>query len=186
MENKIIILPEDLVDKIAAGEVVERPASVVKELVENSIDSGAKNISVEIKKGGIKFIRVTDDGSGMDEKNSELAFHRHATSKIKSVDDLYKINTLGFRGEALPSIASVSLLDMLTRTEESLTGTRIKVEGGLLKDKREAGAPIGSSIIVREIFYNVPARRKFLKSVLTETRHIIDLLTRFAIAYPEI
>jgi DNA mismatch repair protein MutL len=186
MNNNIIILPEGLVDKIAAGEVVERPASVVKELVENSIDSGAKNISVEIKKGGIKFIRVTDDGSGMDEKNSELAFARHGTSKIKSVDDLYRISTLGFRGEALPSIASVSLLDMLTRTQESLSGTRIKIEGGVIKDKKEAGAPIGTSIIVREIFHNVPARRKFLKSVLTETRHIIDLLTRFAIAYPEI
>jgi len=186
MHNEIIILPEDLVDKIAAGEVVERPASVVKELVENSIDSGARNISVEIKNGGIKFIRVTDDGSGMDEKNSELAFMRHATSKIKSVDDLYRIKTLGFRGEALPSIASVSLLDMLTRTQECLSGTRIKIEGGVVKDKREAGAPIGTSIIVREIFYNVPARRKFLKSILTETRHIIDLLTRFAIAYPEI
>ncbi|MCK4426881.1 MAG: DNA mismatch repair endonuclease MutL [candidate division Zixibacteria bacterium] len=186
MENNIIILPEDLVDKIAAGEVVERPASVVKELVENSIDSGAKNISVEIKKGGVKFIRVTDDGSGMDEKNSDLAFQRHGTSKIKSVDDLYRIQTLGFRGEALPSIASVSLLDMLTRTKESLSGTRIKIEGGAIKDKREAGAPIGTSLVVREIFYNVPARRKFLKSVLTETRHIIDLLTRFAIAYPEI
>ncbi|MCK4385233.1 MAG: DNA mismatch repair endonuclease MutL [candidate division Zixibacteria bacterium] len=186
MQNNIIILPEDLVDKIAAGEVVERPASVVKELVENSIDSGAKNISVEIKKGGVKFIRVTDDGSGMDEKNSDLAFQRHGTSKIKSVDDLYRIKTLGFRGEALPSIASISLLDMLTRTKESLSGIRIKIEGGVIKDKREAGAPIGTSIIIREIFYNVPARRKFLKSVLTETRHIIDLLTRFAIAYPEI
>jgi DNA mismatch repair protein MutL len=186
MLNDIIILPEDLVDKIAAGEVVERPASVVKELVENSIDSGAKNISVEIKNGGIKFIRVTDDGLGMDEKNSELSFLRHATSKIKSVDDLYRIKTLGFRGEALPSIASVSLLDMLTRTQESLSGTRIKIEGGAIKDKKEAGAPIGTSIIVREIFYNIPARRKFLKSILTETRHIIDLLTRFAIAYPEI
>ena len=173
-------------DKIAAGEVVERPASVVKELVENSIDSGAKNISVEIKKGGIKFMRVTDDGWGMDEKNSELAFRRHGTSKISSVDDLYRINTLGFRGEALPSIASVSFLDMLTRTKESLSGTRIKIEGGAVKDKKEAGAPVGTSIIVREIFYSVPARRKFLKSVLTETRHIIDLLTRFAIAYPEI
>jgi DNA mismatch repair protein MutL len=186
MLKDIIILPEDLVDKIAAGEVVERPASVVKELVENSIDSGAKNISVEIKNGGIKFIRVTDDGSGMDEKNSELAFMRHATSKIKSVDDLYRIKTLGFRGEALPSIASVSLLDLLTRTQECLSGTRIKIEGGVVKDKREAGAPTGTSIIVREIFYNVPARRKFLKSILTETRHIIDLMTRFAIAYPEI
>jgi len=186
MNSKIEILPEDLVDKIAAGEVVERPASVVKELVENSIDSGARNISVEIKNGGIKFIRATDDGSGMDEKNSELSFLRHATSKIKSVDDLYRIKTLGFRGEALPSIASVSLLDMLTRTQESLSGTRIKIEGGVIKDKREAGAPTGTSIIVREVFYNIPARRKFLKSILTETRHTIDLLTKFAIAYPEI
>jgi DNA mismatch repair protein MutL len=186
MRNIIIILPEDLVDKIAAGEVVERPASVVKELVENSIDSGAKNISAEIKKGGIKFIQVTDDGCGMDDKNSELAFQRHGTSKIRSVDDLYRINTLGFRGEALPSIASVSFLDMLTRTKDSLSGTRIKIEGGAIKDRKEAGAPTGTSIIVREIFYNIPARRKFLKSVLTETRHIIDLLTRFAIAYPEI
>ena len=156
MQNKIIILPEDLVDKIAAGEVVGRPASVVKELVENSIDAGAKIISVEIKAGGMKFIRVTDDGEGMDEKNSELAFQRHGTSKIKSADDLYKIETLGFRGEALPSITSVSLLDMVTRTKGNLSGTRIKIEGGVIKDKREAGAPIGTSIVVRELFYNVP------------------------------
>jgi DNA mismatch repair protein MutL len=186
MENNIIILPEDLVDKIAAGEVVERPASVVKELVENSIDAGAKNISVEIKKGGIKFIRVTDDGVGMDEKNSALAFQRHATSKIKEVDDLFQISTLGFRGEALPSIASVCFLDILTRTEENLTGTRLKIEGGIIKERKQMGASFGTSVVVREIFYNVPARRKFLKTVMTETRHIIDLLTRFAIAYPEI
>jgi DNA mismatch repair protein MutL len=186
MLNEIIILPEDLVDKIAAGEVVERPASVVKELVENSIDAGAKNISVEIKKGGIKFIRVTDDGVGMDEKNSVLAFQRHATSKIKTVDDLFQIATLGFRGEALPSIASVSFLDMLTRTGEELNGTRLKIEGGIIKESKPMGAPLGTSVLVRELFYNVPARRKFLKTILTETRHIIDLLTRFAIAYPEI
>jgi len=186
MNSKIEILPEDLVDKIAAGEVVERPASVVKELVENSIDAGAKNIDVEIKKGGIKFIRVTDDGMGMDEKNSALAFQRHATSKIKVVDDLFQIATLGFRGEALPSIASVCFLDMLTRTSESLSGTRLKIEGGIIKEKKQMGASFGTSVVIREIFYNVPARRKFLKTVLTETRHIIDLLTRFAIAYPEI
>ncbi len=186
MENNIIILPEDLVDKIAAGEVVERPASVVKELVENSIDAGAKNINVEIKKGGIKFIRVTDDGVGMDEKNSALAFQRHATSKIKDVDDLFQIATLGFRGEALPSIASVCFLDMLTRTSESLSGTRLKIEGGVIKEKKQMGASVGTSVVIREVFYNVPARRKFLKTVLTETRHISDLLTRFAIAYPEI
>jgi len=186
MLNDIIILPEDLIDKIAAGEVVERPASVVKELVENSIDAGAKNIIVEIKTGGIKFIRVTDDGVGMDENNSVLAFQRHATSKIKTIDDLFQIVTLGFRGEALPSIASVSFLDMLTRTKDDLSGMRIKIEGGIIKEKKPMGAPLGTSIVVRELFYNVPARRKFLKTILTETRHIIDLLTRFAIAYPEI
>ncbi|MGB2803368.1 MAG: DNA mismatch repair endonuclease MutL [Candidatus Zixiibacteriota bacterium] len=186
MGNNITILPEDLVDKIAAGEVVERPASVVKELVENSIDAGAKNISVEIKRGGIKSIRVTDDGAGMDEKNSALAFERHATSKIKGVDDLFEISTLGFRGEALPSIASVCLLDMLSRTAEDLSGNRLKIEGGTVREKKQTGAPVGTSVIVRELFYNVPARRKFLKTVLTETRRVIDLLTRFAIAYPEV
>jgi DNA mismatch repair protein MutL len=186
MRPDITILPEDLVDKIAAGEVVERPASVVKELVENSIDADAKNISVEIKKGGIKFIRVTDDGLGMDDKNAELAFRRHATSKIRGVDDLFEISTLGFRGEALPSIASVSLLDMLSRTADDLSGTRIKIEGGTVKEKQQTGAPVGTSVMVRELFHNVPARRKFLKTVLTETRRVVDLLTKFAIAYPEI
>ena len=186
MRADITILAEDLVDKIAAGEVVERPASVVKELVENSIDAEAKNISVEIKKGGIKSIRVTDDGVGMDEKNSALAFRRHATSKIKGVDDLFEISTLGFRGEALPSVASVSLLDMFSRTAEDLSGTRIRIEGGTEKERKQTGAPVGTSVMVRELFYNVPARRKFLKTVLTETRRVVDLLTRFAIAYPEI
>jgi len=186
MSKKIEILPEELVKKIAAGEVVERPASVVKELVENSIDAEAKNIRVEIKKGGMKFIRVTDDGVGMGEEDAVLAFQRHATSKIRKVDDLFRIATLGFRGEALPSIASVSLLDMLTRTRDDPGGTRLKLEGGIIKEKKPVGAPPGTSVVVREIFYNVPARRKFLKTILTETRHIIDLLTRFAIAYPEI
>lgn len=186
MRNEIKILSEDLADKIAAGEVVERPASVVKELVENSIDAGAKNIDVEIKKGGIKFIRVTDDGTGMNEQDAALAFQRHATSKIKTADDLFRIGTLGFRGEALPSIASVCFLDMLTRTEESVSGTRLKIEGGQIKEQKQTGSPVGTSVIMRELFYNVPARRKFLKTVLTETRHIIDLVTKFSIAYPEI
>ncbi len=186
MENVITVLSEDLVDKIAAGEVVERPASVVKELVENSIDAGAKNIIVEIKNGGVKLIRVADDGIGMDEENSVRAFQRHATSKIKVLDDLFQISTLGFRGEALPSIASVSFLDMLTRTRGDLSGTHIRIEGGIILDKKPMGVPIGTSVAVRELFYNVPARRKFLKTILTETRHIIDLITKFAIAYPEI
>jgi DNA mismatch repair protein MutL len=186
MSNEIKILSEDLVDKIAAGEVVERPASVVKELVENSIDAGARNVDVEIKHGGIKYIRVTDDGVGMDEKNALLAFQRHATSKIKTTDDLFRIATLGFRGEALPSIASVCFLDMLTRTAENLSGTRIKIEGGAVKETKQMGSPVGTSVIVRELFHNVPARRKFLKTVLTETRHVIELVTKFAICCPRV
>jgi DNA mismatch repair protein MutL len=185
-QNDIVILPDELVDKIAAGEMVERPASVVKELVENSIDAGAKTIGVEIKNGGIKFIRVTDDGVGMSEENAALAFHRHATSKIRSLEDLGRISSLGFRGEALPSIASVSYLDMLTRSSGSLNGTELKMEGGIIHDRKPAGVPVGTSVVVKELFYNVPARRKFLKTMLTETRHIIDLLTKFSLAYPEI
>jgi DNA mismatch repair protein MutL len=186
MQNDIVILPNELVDKIAAGEVVERPASVIKELVENSIDAGAKNISVEIKNGGVKFIRVTDDGAGMNERNAELAFQRHATSKMRSLDDLFRISSLGFRGEALPSIAAVSYLEMLTRTKGNLSGTNIRMEGGIIQEKKPTGAPLGTSLVIKELFYNVPARRKFLKTTLTETRNIIDLLTKFNMAYPEI
>jgi DNA mismatch repair protein MutL len=186
MKNNIVVLSEDLVDKIAAGEVVERPASVVKELVENSIDAGAKSITVEIKNGGVQLIRVTDDGEGMDEGNSVLAFQRHATSKIKALDDLFRISTLGFRGEALPSIASVSLLEMLTRTRDDLNGTHVRIEGGVFQEKKPVGTSFGTSVMIKELFYNVPARRKFLKTILTETRHIIDLLTKFSIVYPEI
>lgn len=186
MKNNIKILSDDLVNKIAAGEVVERPASVVKELVENSIDADAQNILVEIKTGGVKSIRILDDGMGMSEDDAELALSRHATSKIKSVNDLYKIETLGFRGEALPSIASVSFLELITKTKGSLAGVQIKVEGGEIKEKKETGAPEGTSITVRELFYNTPARRKFLKSKITETKHVIDLVTNYALAYPEI
>ncbi len=186
MKNNIVILPDDLVNKIAAGEVVERPASVVKELVENSIDAGAQNILVEIKSGGVKSIRILDDGVGMSPEDAELALFRHATSKIRSVDDLYQIETLGFRGEALPSIASVSFLELITKTKSNLAGTQIKVEGGQIKEKKEIGAPEGTSIAVRELFYNTPARRKFLKSKITETKHVIDLVTNYALAYPEI
>ena len=186
MQNKIAVLRDDLVNKIAAGEVVERPASVVKELVENSIDADARNILVEIRSGGVKSIRVLDDGIGMSAQDAELALSRHATSKIKSVDDLYRIETLGFRGEALPSIASVSFLELVTRTKRDLAGTHIKVEGGEIKEKKEIGAPEGTSITIRELFYNTPARRKFLKSKITETKHVIDLVTAYALAYPEL
>jgi len=186
MKNNIVILPDELVDKIAAGEVVERPASVVKELIENSIDAFASSISVEIKSGGIKFIKVTDDGEGMGSEDAALALQRHATSKIKSIDDLYNIHSLGFRGEALPSIASVCLMELTTKTKESLSGTFLKVEGGIIKEKKEKGTTQGTIAIVSELFYNTPARRKFLKTVLTETKHIIQLLTNYALAYPEI
>jgi len=186
MQNKIVILPEDLVDKIAAGEVVERPASVMKELVENSIDAFASYISVEIKSGGIKFIKVVDDGEGMNKEDAALALQRHATSKIKSIDDLYNIQSLGFRGEALPSFASVSLMELTTKTKESLSGTFLKVEGGIIKEKKEIGTIQGTIVTVSELFYNTPARRKFLKTVLTETKHIIELVTNYALAYPEI
>lgn len=186
MKKNVNILPDDLVNKIAAGEVVERPASVVKELVENSIDADAKNILVEIKSGGVKYIRVLDDGAGMLGDDAKLALSRHATSKIESVDDLYKIKTLGFRGEALPSIASVSFLDLVTKAKGSLAGTLLKVEAGEIKEKKEIGAPQGTSIAIRELFYNTPARRKFLKSKITETKHIINLVTAYALAYPEI
>lgn len=186
MKTNVKVLPDDLVNKIAAGEVVERPASVVKELVENSIDAGAENILVEIKTGGVKSIRVLDDGVGMSSDDAKLALSRHATSKIKSVNDLYKIKTLGFRGEALPSIASVSFLELVTKAKGSLAGTLLKVEAGEIKEKKEIGAPQGTSIAIRELFYNTPARRKFLKSKITETKHIIDLVTAYALAYPEI
>jgi DNA mismatch repair protein MutL len=186
MQNNILILPDDLVNKIAAGEVVERPASVVKELVENSIDADAKNILIEIRWGGVRSIKVLDDGCGMAAGDAELALSRHATSKIKSLDDLYQIETLGFRGEALPSIASVSFLELVTKAKGSLAGIQIKVEGGQIKEKKEIGAPEGTSITIRELFYNTPARRKFLKSKITETKHIIDLVTAYALAYPEI
>jgi DNA mismatch repair protein MutL len=186
MKTNIIILPDDLVDKIAAGEVVERPASVVKELVENSIDAFASSVSIEIKSGGIKFIKVTDDGEGIGSEDAALALQRHATSKIKSIDDLYNIHSLGFRGEALPSVASVCLMELTTKTKQSLSGTFLKVEGGIIKEKKEKGTTHGTIVTVSELFYNTPARRKFLKTVLTETKHIIELLTNYALAYPEI
>jgi len=186
MKNKITILPQDFVNKIAAGEVVERPASVVKELVENSIDANAKSIKIRIKSGGVKSIEVIDDGEGMSSFDAELCFKRHATSKIKDKDDLYNIETLGFRGEALPSIASVCFLELTTKQKDELSGIYLNLEAGNVKDKKETGAPVGTSIAVKELFYNTPARRKFLKSKLTETKHIIDFVQNYALAYPEI
>src|SRR5579864_1043132 len=183
--SRIRILPEAIANKIAAGEVVERPASVVKELVENSLDAGAKSVRVEVESGGKRLIRVTDDGSGMPHDDALLAFERHATSKLRTADDLLSIATLGFRGEALPSIASISRLLMETRTPEDEQGARIEFAGGKLISVKPAGVPTGTSISVVDIFYCVPARRKFLKSETTELGHIASLVTHYALAHPE-
>jgi DNA mismatch repair protein MutL len=182
MMNKIRILSDQLVNQIAAGEVVERPASVVKELVENSIDAGATRIQIDIEIGGRRLIRVTDDGEGMTRDDAMLAFERHATSKIGSIDDLGSIATLGFRGEALASIASVSRVELVTKREEATAATKVYFEGGRLLDVKEAAHPKGTTIAVKDLFFNVPARRKFLRSEATENYHIINLVTHYALA----
>src|SRR2546423_10664271 len=183
--SRIRILPEAVANKIAAGEVVERPASVVKELLENAIDAGAKMIRVEVEVGGKRMIRVIDDGHGMTHDDALLAFERHATSKLRSADDLLSIATLGFRGEALPTIAAVSRLLLETRDEAEAEGTRIEFAGGELVNVRSAGLPVGTTISVADIFYCVPARRKFLKADTTELGNIACLVTHYAQAYPE-
>jgi DNA mismatch repair protein MutL len=182
--NRIRILPEAVANKIAAGEVVERPASVVKELLENAIDAGAKTIRVEVEVGGKRMIRVIDDGHGMAHDDALLAFERHATSKLRNADDLLSIATLGFRGEALPTIAAVSRLLLETRDEGEAEGTRIEFAGGKLMGVKPAGLPAGTTISVADIFYCVPARRKFLKSDTTELGHIASLVTHYALANP--
>ena len=183
---KIQRLPLHLANQIAAGEVVERPASVVKELIENALDAGAHRVSVTIELGGKKLIRVEDDGEGMEPEDARLAIERHATSKIAKPEDLAAIRTLGFRGEALPSIASVSHFTLRTRARGSATGTEIKVDSGALVSERETGAPEGTAIEVADLFYNLPARRKFLKSDTAESTQISRLLTQLALGYPEI
>ncbi|MGD0957442.1 MAG: DNA mismatch repair endonuclease MutL [Candidatus Acidiferrales bacterium] len=184
--SRIRILPENVANKIAAGEVVERPASVVKELLENALDAGAPSIRVEVESGGKRMIRVIDDGSGMNHDDALLSFERHATSKLRTADDLLSIATLGFRGEALPSIAAISRLLLETRTPEDEQGTRIEFAGGKLVGVKPAGVPSGTSISVADIFYCVPARRKFLKSETTELGHIASLVTHYALAHPEV
>lgn len=183
--NNIIILDETLVSKIAAGEVVERPASVVKELVENSIDAGAKRISVDVADGGKRSIRVTDDGCGMDPQDAKLSIERHATSKLRSAEDLFSIRTLGFRGEALPSIASVSRFELVTNDGGS-NGTKLTVEGGKLKGQEVSGAAVGTSVTVEDLFFNMPARLKFQKSKTTELSHIVDIISKFILSNPQI
>jgi DNA mismatch repair protein MutL len=186
MPNRIKVLSEDLANKIAAGEVVERPASVVKELLENAIDAESSRITVEIKSGGKQLIRVIDNGMGMSREDAVLAFDRHATSKISGVDDLYKIGTFGFRGEALPSIASVSKVDLTTNTPDGVAGTRIRIDGGVVKSVEDVGRAAGTTISISHLFYNLPARRKFLRGTDTEQRHVANIITTTAMAYPEI
>jgi DNA mismatch repair protein MutL len=181
----IRILPEAVANKIAAGEVVERPASVVKELLENSLDAGATRLDVAVEAGGRRLIRVGDDGAGMTRDDAMLAFERHATSKIRSAEDLFAIGTLGFRGEALPSIAAVSKLVLETRHASDAAGTRVEFAGGRLRDVQETEWPSGTRVEVRDLFFNTPARRKFLKSESTELGHIASLVTHYALAHPE-
>ena len=183
--GKIRILPDNVANKIAAGEVVERPASAVKELVENALDAGASHIRVEVEAGGKRLVRVADDGCGMLRDDALLAFERHATSKLRAADDLLSVATLGFRGEALPSIAAVSRLVLETRLAEEPSGTRLEINGGRMRDVRDAGLPVGTCVTVRQLFYNIPARRKFLRTEATELGHIASLATHYALAHPE-
>lgn len=182
----ITLLDQNTINKIAAGEVIERPSAVVKELLENAIDAGANSITIEIKEGGTSFIRITDNGTGMDSTELSLAFKRHSTSKIKSVEDLLTVKSLGFRGEALSSIAAVSQVELLTKTARALTGSRYIIEGGEEKTCEEIGCPEGTTFIVRNLFFNTPARRKFLKSSMTEAGYVSDLVERIAISHPNI
>jgi len=184
--GKIVLLDENTSNKIAAGEVVERPASVIKELVENSIDAGADCISIEAKNGGISYMRVTDNGSGIDDDDVEIAFERHATSKIRSSNDLESISSLGFRGEALASIASVSVVEVTTRTKNNEYGIYARVEGGSVKEVKQVGCPVGTSFVVSSLFYNTPARYKFLKKDSTEFGYISEIVNRIALAKPGI
>jgi len=182
----IRILPKALADKIAAGEVIERPASVVKEAVENSIDAGATRVEVELEDGGARLVRVVDNGSGMDERDIALAFLSHATSKLESEGDLFDVRTMGFRGEALSSVAAVSQARLVSRTRNSDAGYEIRAEGGELAEVKVCAAPPGTCLEVRNLFYNVPVRRKFLKGPATEMAHVTEALTRLALAHPEI
>ena len=183
---RINVLPKNIADLIAAGEVVERPSSVIKEFLENSIDAGAKNVTVEIKNGGKTYIRVTDNGCGIDKEDVRKAFLSHATSKISSADDLDNIGTLGFRGEALASVAAVSKIELLTRTENEEIGTSYKIFGGEEFELTEAGCPVGTTLIVRDLFYNIPARMKFLKKDVQEGNYIASILENIAVSYPQI
>ncbi len=182
----IQVLDQITIDKIAAGEVIERPASIVKELVENAIDAGATAVTVEIKEGGISFIRITDNGCGIPREEIALAFLRHSTSKIRTVEDLTTVASLGFRGEALSSIAAIAQVELITKTKDALLGSRYVIEGGVEKKLEDAGAKDGSTFLIHNIFYNTPARRKFLKTAMTEASHVHELMIRLALSHPEV
>jgi DNA mismatch repair protein MutL len=182
----IVVLPDDVVSKIAAGEIVERPASVAKELIENSLDALSRRVQCRVVEGGKDLIQVTDDGSGMTREDALLSLRRHATSKLVSIDDLLDVSSFGFRGEALPSIASVSRMEILTRRDTEIAGTRLEVEGGEVTDVADAGCPKGTSVKVRDLFYNVPARRKFLKAIQTELHHVAGAVTHLALSNPHV
>ena len=184
--SKIRVLSDQLANQIAAGEVVERPASVAKELVENAIDAGARRIEMDVEAGGRRLLRVTDDAEGMTRDDAVLAFERHATSKISSADDLVAIRSLGFRGEALASIAAVARVELITKHESEPHATRVVIEAGRMRDVLPAARPAGSTITVRDLFFNVPARKKFLRSEATESFHLTNLITHYALAHPEI
>ena len=186
MSARIVVLSEEIANKIAAGEVVERPASIVKEMVENSIDAGARDIRVELEKGGCASIAIIDNGSGIEYEDVALVFERHATSKIHQFEDIYRVASFGFRGEAMPSIASIARVELLTRRPEDPAGTRAVVEGGIIKEIMPAGCSVGTQIRITKIFENVPARRKFLKTEPTEQGLCLDAITRLALAHPEI
>ena len=183
---EIRLLDSNTIDKIAAGEVVERPSSVVKELVENAMDAGADAITVEIRDGGCSFIRVTDNGDGIEKDQIRKAFFRHATSKISTAEDLYHIHSLGFRGEALSSIAAVSMVELITKTKDSLTGIHYRLDGGVEKEFSEIGAPEGTTMIARELFFNTPVRKKFLKTPATEGSYVSDLMEHMALSRPDV
>ena len=184
--GKINLLSQETIDKIAAGEVVERPASVAKELIENSIDAGATAISVEIKGGGIEYLRITDNGSGIEKDQIRIAFLRHSTSKIADASDLASVRSLGFRGEALSSISAVSKVELITKTKDSLLGASYVIEGAKEISLTDIGAPNGTTFIVRQLFFNTPARKKFLKSESTEGSYVFDVVEHLALSHPEI
>ncbi|MFM2137967.1 MAG: hypothetical protein RJA57_274, partial [Bacteroidota bacterium] len=186
MPDKIVLLPDHIANQIAAGEVIQRPASAVKELLENAVDAGATAIQLIVQDAGKSLVQVIDNGGGMSETDARLCFERHATSKIRQIEDLFHIRTMGFRGEALASIAAVATVELRTRRPDDVTGTRIEVDNSTIRLQEPVATPAGTSIAMRNLFFNIPARRNFLKSNAAEMRHMVDEFTRVAMAFPEV